>query len=908
MATYFDIDGYNSYSGCDAVVTAQLANIDSDSSISKNCYILGSLQTLSISTHQDKVPVRNIGNINAVEYTMGQRTIAGSMVFAVFDRHFADEIFNDLKQYTNDSVILADEIPALNITITLANEYGSKSKMSLYGVKFVDEGQVLSINDLYTENTFQFVAVGLDPLTAEERKWADNDHTKNKKNKIYIAKDNIPFDKYDEKSFAGGTGGLIDGGGNAGDISGTNSFTPEDDKDKKPYYKINQPIVTDGKGMVAIDLNNHPDIQVVITNINTGETYNSFNSKLSNNIWYVELSKGNYNIKFFNKNNNKEIDSEYFSINSKLGNLEMSNNDYPIIINMTHNSAEIEANDSRHDEAVLIDRTNQIVYSGIPLTKSVVTLDEKTIGTNLVSNSIYELYTINSKEGSSSKSRSIMFSPLERQDYDVELLEDYIKSNKKLWVNDLSSFDYNSLYNNNENNNLIDKVLNMPAQNSAKKLRSLNVTSNTFNKEDAKQEVLIYAIKLQNELALIYNNAIIENSICNNNILNLNIQSNKAINRINLYKIKNHKAYYMYSLKGQDEMKFYGAPNIRYYLQPIFNQCKGISYNYCCFNSDMKEKLSDYNDVNNLYTYDLKKYKDMYPKYTNEFLYALIARDNFCSDKYMINGPYCYYENSILYADVDYSETLQKGDYYLCIASIYEVLDHVPIRKYKFNTDDKHLELDNYKTSIIRNNYYLIWIEDNELNSMCKPSILCTYEDNSDLLDYESMRIKEYLKSRVNAIKSRYSYSGVLDSIYLSLISETLSFKNTMYRLHQEFINQFNDSAYYLYLDEVLYDLIRQDYDSFNLVCRVQQKNNVFSFNNDMNDTHLVLIDYKVGEDLPTKTTLYDVNSIDLTDRDSDYTLVYMLDKSMFCRSGFLLVNNMTGKVYNYNMSLEVIK
>ena len=90
MATYFNIDGYNSYSGCDAIVTAQLANINEDSSISKNCYVLGSLQTLSVSTHQDKVPVRCIGNINAIDYTMGQRTIAGSMVFAVFDRHFAD--------------------------------------------------------------------------------------------------------------------------------------------------------------------------------------------------------------------------------------------------------------------------------------------------------------------------------------------------------------------------------------------------------------------------------------------------------------------------------------------------------------------------------------------------------------------------------------------------------------------------------------------------------------------------------------------------------------------------------------------------------------------------------------------------------------------------------------------------
>lgn len=75
-----------------------------------------------------------------------------------------------------------------------------------------------------------------------------------------------------------------------------------------------------------------------------------------------------------------------------------------------------------------------------------------------------------------------------------------------------------------------------------------------------------------------------------------------------------------------------------------------------------------------------------------------------------------------------------------------------------------------------------------------------------------------------------------------------------------------------------------------------------------MDDTHLVLIDYKIGEDLPTKSTLYDTNTVDLTDRNSNYTLIYMIDKTMVYRSGFLLINNVTNKVYNYNMSLEVIK
>ena len=890
MATYFNIDGYNSYSGCDAIVTAQLANIDGNSAISNNCYTLGSLQTLSTSTHQDKVPVRNIGNINAIDYTMGQRTIAGTMVFAVFDRHFADEIFKDLREYTNNTIILADEIPALNLTITLANEYGSKSRMALYGLKFVDEGQVLSINDLYTENTFQFVAVGLDPLTAEERTWAKNKHDK-KTNKTYISTGNIPFESYDGTSYHGGSKNPTGGGEIPGDISNTNQYIPEDNKVEPPYYKINQPITEDGKGILTIDMSNSPDTQVIITNLNTNETYSSFDTNLKNNIWYIELDGGNYNIKFFNTRNNQEFGSELFSIGTNYDETSALNDNYPIITNMTHDSADIESNVSKHDKAILIDRTSQKKYEPIPLSRGTLTLDENSLGENLNNKNVYELYTLDSKIGPSSKSKSIIFSPLEKEDYDVELLENYIKCNKKLWVNDLDKFDFDKLYSIKESKNLIDKILEAP-----------------IDDESVKQEMLIYAIKLQNELSLVYNNSIAKNFISNNNILNLDIKINDTLSRINLYKIKNNKAYYMYSLDGKTDMKISGTPNTRYYLQPIFNQYKGVSYNYCCFSSDMKDELKEYSDINNIYEFNVDEYKKRYPKYSDEFLYALIACDNFYFDKYIINGPYCYYKNNLLYADVDYSEALQEGDYYLCIASVNEVLDHTPIRKCKFNTSDKNLVLDNYKTSIIKDKYYLVWIEDEDFNSICIPTILCTYKDNSDLLDYESTCIKEYLKNRIKAMKARCSYSSVLDSIYLSLISETLPFKNVMHRLHQEVINQFDDSPYYLYLDYVLYELIRLDYEIANINCTVQQKNKAFSFNTKMNDTHLVLIDYKIGEDLPVKSTIYDTNSVDLTNRDSDYTMVYMLDKFMYNRSGFLLINNSTGKVYNYNISLEVIE
>lgn len=164
MAT-FNLNGYNSYSGCDIVVTARLNIINNDNSVREKVYTLGSIQTLSVSTHQDKKSVRVIGSVNALDYTMGPRTIAGSLVFAVFDQHFATEMFEDLSSITGKTFFLPDELPALDLTISFANEYGRTSRMAIYGVRIINEGQVMSVNDLYTENTYQFVANALEPLS-----------------------------------------------------------------------------------------------------------------------------------------------------------------------------------------------------------------------------------------------------------------------------------------------------------------------------------------------------------------------------------------------------------------------------------------------------------------------------------------------------------------------------------------------------------------------------------------------------------------------------------------------------------------------------------------------------------------------------------------------------------------------
>ena len=133
--------------------------------------VIGSLQTLTYSIHMDKYPVRSLGNANAKDYVFGPRTIAGSLVFAVFNKHFAYELFesaSDASRLSNYHFLM-DEMPPLNITVSFANEYGETARLAIYGVRIVNEGQTMSVNDIYTENTYQYVATDIEYLTDSTR-------------------------------------------------------------------------------------------------------------------------------------------------------------------------------------------------------------------------------------------------------------------------------------------------------------------------------------------------------------------------------------------------------------------------------------------------------------------------------------------------------------------------------------------------------------------------------------------------------------------------------------------------------------------------------------------------------------------------------------------------------------------
>ena len=142
--------------------------------------VLATLQTISVQSHREKVPVRAFGSSHVKGYTRGGRQIAGTMIFTLFNEHALAQLMRSIgpnsgykygegQKLAENSVssFLADQLPPLDITIVFANEYGSLSRAALYGVEFMSDSFALSVEDLLTEEVINFVARDMDPVVSE---------------------------------------------------------------------------------------------------------------------------------------------------------------------------------------------------------------------------------------------------------------------------------------------------------------------------------------------------------------------------------------------------------------------------------------------------------------------------------------------------------------------------------------------------------------------------------------------------------------------------------------------------------------------------------------------------------------------------------------------------------------------
>lgn len=184
------LPSYTSFSGTDAVATLVIPPIGERYTADNTGEVLtlGELQTISYSIHRENSPIRTLGRVNPRAFLKGSRTIAGSMIFTVFNEYAFYKIrkYRELLARRNGFYApLADMLPPFDVILSFVNEYGNISKMKIFGVTIVDEGQTVSIDDLIIEQTYTFMARGIQPLVAFPRE-EDNSTTENDMREINL--------------------------------------------------------------------------------------------------------------------------------------------------------------------------------------------------------------------------------------------------------------------------------------------------------------------------------------------------------------------------------------------------------------------------------------------------------------------------------------------------------------------------------------------------------------------------------------------------------------------------------------------------------------------------------------------------------------------------------------------------
>lgn len=120
------------------------------------------IQTLSYSVYREKPEVRKLGHTRVAGFGRGGVTIAGTIIFTVSKQRILDEFYELM--LSGDPDLRVDELPPVDIFITYANEVGILSRMAIFGVDFMNEGQVHSVHDLYTENSVNYMARAMMPM------------------------------------------------------------------------------------------------------------------------------------------------------------------------------------------------------------------------------------------------------------------------------------------------------------------------------------------------------------------------------------------------------------------------------------------------------------------------------------------------------------------------------------------------------------------------------------------------------------------------------------------------------------------------------------------------------------------------------------------------------------------------
>ena len=848
----FELKGYNSYSGCDIIVTARLNVLtETKKELKEKVYTLGSLQTLSVSTHQDKKPVRVIGSVNALDYVMGQRTIAGSLVFAVFDQHFATEMFKDLEEATGKTFFLPDELPALDITITFANEYGRQSRMAIYGVRIINEGQVMSINDLYTENTYQFVATAMEPLKKGIQVGSSSSANK------------TPYINSSQESVEVNTVSIGEEIYKQSQIINLNENTKV-----SLIVNVEQPTYVNQEGIVKL----------YISPIQSSGTISILDKKKNKIVldipvtqnssqYSVFLRSGDYSAWYHN--NGQILSNTVSFIINTISNMEYSYNDTPVIENVTDTTITALSNNPTHTIGVCVDMiTLKEIESDI--NSRIFKFD------NLSPNTKYQVYT----KHKDSFSNITEVKTLEKEYQNLIIFKDYVKCNKNLLSKDFDNY---------------QEILN--------KLVDDNYLYTLIKEKSIEAKELIFmAIKYKNEITSVINNDNTTNMPKKkiDNIYGNTFNFENGVAKANIFINKNKRDYFEASETYPIEVTYTGKPNSLYNVISVNNDfIKSPKYTFYAFSdndkANIEKQFGDVNVLNSLDTIQLSN-----NKLSIDSLKCLTAKMNKAKDIDLLKAPSAYINDICdLIANIDYKDILGLDKkYYLCISNLNECLDKTPFRKIEINTTYNNIIIENSLTAINKKDIFAIWIEDEQFNIVSELGFTSALEDIEDLNSYI---VKEEIIDIAKKIENNIGKIGLLTDIINSINYESIDTKDIYKELALIFANQKEEISY-----DLMYELFKV---KFNSICTNKEKYKTAIYN-----TNSKTINFENAKDvelvhIAIKKDDYIIRVIDdnqaNVNSNYDFNLFYLISSNPVIKSGFVLISNNTIKSHLIN--LEVI-
>ncbi len=154
---------------------------------------LTSAISVSYSVYRAKTNVYNIGQPLLAGLALGKKYVAGSIITVSWDideisefvneyieskeniektddfgrvtEQFADQELNvkgrSLQSYKQLHTVMRDDLTSFNMMFVMDDEYYGAERVrciKVYDCQFINNGQVMSINDIVTENTLSFIA------------------------------------------------------------------------------------------------------------------------------------------------------------------------------------------------------------------------------------------------------------------------------------------------------------------------------------------------------------------------------------------------------------------------------------------------------------------------------------------------------------------------------------------------------------------------------------------------------------------------------------------------------------------------------------------------------------------------------------------------------------------------------